>query len=1051
MMRWIVASSIKLRFIVVAMAVGMMLYGFTQLRNTPLDVFPEFAPPQVEIQTISLGLSSTDVESLVTVPLEEALNGVPGLETIRSRSVADLSSIQLLFEPGTDLLEARQLVSERVRIVTPTLPTWAAPPVMMPPVSATRRVMHIGMTSDSVSMIDMSTTAYWKVRARLLRVPGVANVAIWGEQLQQQHVQVVPKKLRRYHVSLDEVMTATADSLDAGLLRYSDGAVIGTGGAMETPNQELYIRHILPIVSPEDLSKVVVKERPNGEPIVLGDVAKLLIDHQPLGGDAVINNGPGLLLVVEKFPWGNTLEVTRGVEAAIDEMRPGLPGIEFDTQVFRAGNFVDDAIQNLSHSLLVGVLLMMLVLVVFLYDWRSALISAVTIPLSLTAAGLVLHLRGVTINTMILAGFVIALGAVVDDAIVDCENIVRRLRIHRKVSDDRSVPTTAKIIFDASLEVRGAVVYASMIEALALLPIFFLQGLTGSFFRPLAAGYALAVAVSTLVALISTPAMAMLLLRKAPLERRESPLVGWLQRGYDRLLAPIIRSPKPAYATVGALMVAGAVTLPLLGQALLPTFQERDFLMHWISAPGTSVAEERRIVTAASRELTAIPGVRSFGSHIGQAFLSEEINGVNFGENWISIDPNAPFEETVAAVDEVIAGFPGLFRNRETYLNERIDEVLAGSSDAIVVRIFGEDLGTLRAKADEVGAILKNIDGVVEQHVELQADIPQIRIDVNLVKAERYGLKPGDVRRAAATMLASEEVGDIFRDGKAYDVHVFSTPASRNSLNDVAEMQLDTPDGGYVQLQDVAHVRLVPTPNAISREAFSRTITVGANVEGRDLGSVVQELQQDLTSVEFPLGVHAEVLGEYAERQAAQSRLLLFAAVAVIGIFLILLASFGSVRLATLAFVTLPMALVGGVLAAYYIGGGIISIGSLVGFFTVLGIVARNGIMMVSHYEHLEEHEGMTFGPELVARGSRERLAPILMTALTTGLALVPLVLSGNLPGEEIEYPMSIVILGGLITTTLLNLFVLPSLYLRFGKARRAEPGDALPAAPVPA
>lgn len=451
MMRWIVASSIKLRFIVVASAAGMMLYGFTQLRNTPLDVFPEFAPPQVEIQTISLGLSSTDVESLVTVPLEEALNGVPGLETIRSRSVADLSSIQLLFKPGTDLLEARQLVSERVRIVTPTLPTWAAPPVMMPPVSATRRVMHIGMTSDSVSLIDMSTTAYWKVRARLLRVPGVANVAIWGEQLQQQHVQVIPKKLRRYHVSLDEVMTATADSLDAGLLRYSDGAVIGTGGAMETPNQELYIRHILPIVSPDDLSKVVVKERPNGEPIVLGDVAKLLIDHQPLGGDAVINNGPGLLLVVEKFPWGNTLEVTRGVEAALDELKPGLPGIDFDTQVFRAGNFVDDAIQNLSHSLLVGVLLMMLVLIVFLYDWRSALISAVTIPLSLTAAGLVLHLRGVTINTMILAGFVIALGAVVDDAIVDCENIVRRLRIHRKVSDDRSVPTTAKIIFDASL------------------------------------------------------------------------------------------------------------------------------------------------------------------------------------------------------------------------------------------------------------------------------------------------------------------------------------------------------------------------------------------------------------------------------------------------------------------------------------------------------------------------------------------------------------------------------------------------------------------------
>jgi CzcA family heavy metal efflux pump len=1049
-MRWIVASSIKLRFIVVAAAAGMMLFGFTQLRDTPLDVFPEFAPPQVEIQTISLGLSSVDVESLVTVPLEEALNGVPGLETIRSRSVADLSSIQLLFEPGTDLLEARQLVSERVRIVTPTLPTWAAPPVMMPPVSATRRVMQIGMTSDPVSLIDLSTTAYWKVRARLLRVPGVANVAIWGERLQQQHVQVIPKKLRQLHVSLDEVMTATADSLDAGLLKYSDGAVIGTGGALETTNQELFIRHILPIVSPEDLSRVVVKER-GRDTIVLGDVAKLLVDHQPLGGDAVINDGPGLLLVVEKFPWGNTLEVTRGVETALDEIRPGLPGIQFDTHVFRAGNFVDDALHNLSHSLLVGVLLMMLVLIVFLYDWRSALISAVTIPLSLTAAGLVLHLRGITINTMILAGFVIALGAVVDDAIVDCENIVRRLRIHRKMSEDRSVATTAKIIFDASLEVRGAVVYASMIEALALLPIFFLQSLTGSFFRPLAAGYALAVAVSTVVALISTPATAMILLRKAPLERRESPLVGWLQKGYDRLLAPIIRSPRPAYATVGALMVAGAITLPLLGQSLLPVFQERDFLMHWISAPGTSVAEERRIVTQASRELTAIPGVRSFGSHIGQAFLSEEINGVNFGENWISIDPDVPFDETVAAVDEVIEGFPGLFRNRETYLNERIDEVLAGSSDAIVVRLFGDDLEFLRSKADEVGDLLGNIDGVVDQHVELQADIPQIRIDVDLARAERYGLKPGDVRRAAAAMLASEEVGDIFRDGKAYDVHVFSVPSARNSLDDVSEMQLDTPDGRYVQLQNVADVRLVPTPNAIQRESFSRTITVGANVEGRDLGSVVQELQGELESVDFPLGVHAEVLGEFTERQAAQSRLFLFASVAVIGIFLILLASFGSWRLATLAFVTLPMALVGGVLAAYAIGGGVISIGSLVGFFTVLGIVARNGIMMVSHYKHLEDHEGMTFGPELVARGSRERLAPILMTALTTGLALIPLVLSGNLPGEEIEYPMSIVILGGLVTTTLLNLFVLPSLYLRFGKSRRFTGGDTVPVPPMPA
>lgn len=1048
MIRAIVAASIRFRFIVVAAAFGLMFLGASEVRRTPLDVFPEFAPPQVEIQTISLGLSSNDVEALVTVPLEEALKGVAGLDTIRSRSVADLSSIQLLFEPGTDLLEARQLVSERVRIIAPSLPTWAAPPVMMPPVSATRRVMHVGVSSDSVSLIDLSTTAYWKIRARLLRVPGVANVAIWGEQLSQQHVQVIPSRLRQLHVSLDEVMTATADALDAGLLKYSDGAVIGTGGSLETPTQQLAIRHILPITTPEDLSTVVVAQR-DGRTVALGDVARLLVDHQPLGGDAVVANGPGLLLVVEKFPWGNTLEVTRGVEDALAELQPGLPGVQFDTQIFRAGNFIEDALANLTSSLILGVLLMMLVLLVFLYDWRSALISAVTIPLSLTASALVLHLRGVTINTMILAGFVIALGAVVDDAIVDCENIVRRLRIHRSVSDDRSVPTTARIIFDASVEVRGAVVYASMIEALALLPVFFLQGLTGAFFRPLATGYALAVAVSTLVALISTPALAMLLLRKAPLERRQSPLVGWLQRGYERVLAAVIRTPRPAFVTVGALMVAGVATVPFLGQSLLPTFQERDFLMHWITAPGTSVAEERRIVTQASRELTAIPGVRSFGSHIGQAFLSEEVNGVNFGENWISLDPTAPFDETLAAVDEVVEGYPGLFRNRETYLNERIDEVLAGSSDAIVVRVFGDDLEVLRAKADEVEALLEGIDGVVEQHVELQADIPKIQVSVDLEKAQHFGLKPGDVRRASATMLASEEVGDIFVEGKAYDVHVFSTPASRNSLQDVSHMQLDTPDGRYIQLQDVADVRLVPTPNAISREEFSRTITVGANVEGRDLGSVVADLRDGLATIEFPLGVHAEVLGEYAERQAAETRLLLFGALAVVGIFLILLGSLGSWRLAILAFVTMPMALVGGALAAYWMGGGVISIGSLVGFFTVLGIVSRNGIMMISHFKHLEDHEGETFGPQLVVRGARERLAPILMTALTTGLALLPLLLAGNLPGEEIEYPMSIVIVGGLVTTTLLNLFVLPSLYLRFGKPSQRTGSGVTAAAPT--
>ncbi len=1032
MMRWIVGTSLKLRFLVCGIAAGMLVLGFSRLQNMPVDVFPEFAPPRVEIQTISLGLNSADVESLITVPLEESLNGVPNLDTIRSKSVQDLSQIELIFEPGTDLLSARQVVAERIETVTPQLPTWASPPFMIQPLSATSRVMKIGLSSDEVSLIDMSKIAYWKIRARLLRVPGVANAPIWGERLKQQQVQIIPSKLRKLDLTVDQVMNVTGDALEAGLLRFSDGGFIGTMGQLISPNQQVSIRHVLPLFSPKELAKVVVEEK-DGKSILLSDVAKVKTDHQPLSGDAVINDGKGLMLIVEKLPWGNTLEITRQVEEAINEMQPGLPGIEIDTTIFRPATFVEQAVDNLSESLLLGVLLMILVLGAFLYDWRSALISAITIPLSLTAAGLVLYFQGITINTMVLAGFVIALGAGVDDAIVDVENVVRRLRIQRKESTDRSIATTAKIIFHASLEVRGAVVYASMIEALALLPIFFLEGLTGSFFRPLAFAYALAVGVSTLMALVVTPALALILLRKAPLEDRESPLVRWLQRGYDRLLAPIIRTPRPAYATVGVMMLAGVVTMPLLGESLLPSFKERDFLMHWVTAPGTSLEEEVRISTDACQELLTIPGVRNCGSHIGQAFLSDEPVGVEFGENWVSVDPSVDYDETIASIKEVVNGYPGIRRDTLTYLKERIREVLTGTSEAIVVRVFGDELEVLRDKAAEVEDILGGIDGVIEQKAELEVDIPQLQINTDLAAARQYGLTPGDIRRTTATMIASEEVGDIFLNGAAHDVHVWSIRGARDSVDDVGKMLIDTPSGGTVPLREVADVSLEPVPNEIHRESVSRSIDISANVEGRDLGSVVRDLEDELEDVDFPIGYHAELLGEFTERQEAQRRLLSYASLSIMGIFLILVTSFGSWRLATLAFVTLPMALVGGVLAAY-VGGGIISLGSLVGFFTVLGIVARNGIMMVSHYKHLEEHEGMTFGPELVVRGSRERLAPILMTALTTGLALVPLVMSGEIPGQEIEYPMAIVILGGLITTTLLNLFVLPSLYLRFGQ-----------------
>jgi CzcA family heavy metal efflux pump len=1037
MIRSIVGTSLKFRYIVLAVAAAMMIMGIFEIPNMPVDAFPEFAPPRVEIQTPCLGLSADEVEQLVTVPLEQAFTGLDGLDLMRSKSIPDLSSIELLFKPGTDELRARQLVQERLATVIGTLPTWAAPPVIMPPVSTTGRVLKIGVSSDTVSLMDMSMISYWTIRARLLRVPGVANVAIWGERIKIPQVQVDPEKLRAYHVALDDVMETTADALDVGILQFSNGAVIGTGGFIETPNQRFSIEPTLSIKSAADLAQVPIGDRkkPDGSPLVLADVATVVEDTWPLIGDAVINDGPGLMLVVEKFPWANTLDVTRGVEAALDQLRPGLPGIRMDSTIFRPADFIQVALDNLTRALLFGCILVMVVIAAFLFEWRTALISLIAIPLSLMAGALVLYLSGGTINTMILAGFVIAIGVVVDDAIIDVENIVRRLRQSRKEGAQRS---TASIVLEASLEVRQAIIHATLIDAVVLIPIFFIGGVSGAFFQPLAISYGLAVLASMFVALTVTPSLCLLLLSNVPIEHREQPLVVWLQHRYDKVLAPIVKRPLPVFATTAVIIAIGIIIVPRLGESLFPHFKERDFLIHWITKPGSSVIEERRVVTKISKELRAIPGVRNFGSHIGQALLADELNGVNFGENWISVDPSANYDDTIASIENVINRYPGLFHNVETYLNERIDEVLSGSSQTFVVRIYGPDLKGIHQEADEVEQALKGIPGITDLNVQLQSEVPQIQVEVNLPAAQRYGLKPGDVRRASGTLMAGEEVGDLFQNGRAFDVNVWSTPATRASLNSFLDLPIDTPSGQQVRLADVATVKIAPAQSVIYRENDSRRIDVGAEVTGADLGAVMKEVNSRLAKIQLPLGYRAVVLGEYAERQAATNRLYLFGIGAAIGVFLILLLSFENSRLAILGFLTLPSALVGGVLAAYFTGG-VVSLGSLIGFLTVFGIAARNKIMLINHYQHLERYEGMAFGPELALRGARERLSPILMTALATGLALVPLVITGDIPGHEIEYPMAIVILGGLITSTLLNLFVVPSLYLAFGKDTRLE------------
>ncbi len=1018
MMRAIVETSIRFRSLLIGVAAGLVVVGATQLWQMPVDVLPEFAPPYVEVQTEALGLSADEVESLVSLNLEELLNGTPWLQSIHSRSVPGLSSIVLVFEPGTDVIRARQLVTERLALAY-TLPNVSKPPVVLQPVSATSRVMLVGLSSRDTSLIDMSVLARWNIRPALLAVPGVANVSVWGMRERQLQVQVDPEQLRASDVSLDQIVEAAGDAVWVSPLTFLNASTPGSGGWIDTPQQRLEVRHDQPILEAGDLAKVPI----GGTSFRLGDVAQVVEDHQPLIGDAVLRDGHGLLLVIEKFPGANTLEVTRGVEAALNALRPGLRGIEIDTSLFRPASFIDEAISNLGLVLIIGALLAILVLSAFLWNWRVAVISVAAVALSLTAAGLVLFATGTTMNTMVLAGLVIALGLIVDDAIVDVEHIVGRLRRDRHNVGKR---TATQAIIDASLQIRRPLMYATLVMILAISPVFFLRGIAGSFFGPLAFSYMIALAASLAVALTVTPALSSILLTRAP--RRESPLVTKLQRHYQSALGrilPMVR--RGVIATIGLLLL-GVLVLPLLGQSLLPPFRDADMKVRWEGAPGTSYPEMYRLVSQASAEVQKVPGVRNVAGQIGRAVLGDQVVGINSAQLWISIDPSADQEATQASIDRLVDGYPGFAGDVNTYLSDTVQQVLAGSSDDIVVRVMGPAWGTLKAKAEEVRTALSTIAGT-SVRTEPQVLEPYIQIEVDLAKAEGYGIKPGDVRRAASTYLAGLQVGTLFEEQKTFDVVVWGTPATRNSLTSIRELLIDAPNGGHVRLEDVADVRVASTQQVINRDAVSRRIDIGLTATGRDPASVVADVEQRLAQIQFPLEYHAELLGEYAERQAAQGRLLGFGLAALIGIFLLLQAAFGSWRLATLLMVTLPMALVGGVLATL-LGGGILSIGSLVGFVTVLGIAARNGIMLINHYQHLEREEGEAFGPDLVLRGARERLSPIMMTSLAAGLALLPLVIAGDRPGFEIVRPMAIVILGGLVTSTLLTLFVLPTLYL---------------------
>lgn len=1016
MLNALLAFSLRFRVLILVAALLLLLFGIRAARKTPLDVFPEFAQPMIEIQTEAPGLPSEEVESLVTLPLETALAGLPELATLRSKSVLGLSSIVLLLRSGADLLRARQLAQERLALEAPRLPSLARPPVILPPLSATSRALKIGVSSTKLSQLELSELVRYTLRPRLLAVPGVANVTVWGQRDKQLQVLVDPQRLAAQGVTLDALLRATADA-----------TALGSGGFLDSANQRLAVRHVTSIQSPGALAAAPVPSSAHAA-LRIGDVADVTIGHAPPIGDAIINGHDGLLLIVEKQPTGNTLSLTHDVEAALRAMRPALRDVDIDPAIFRPATFIEQSLHNLRSALVLGCGLVIVVLFLFLRDLRSAAISLTAIPLSLLGAVLVLSLLGGTLNTMFLAGLVIATGEVVDDAIIDVENIRRRLR--EGAGSGQVLP----IVLAAAMEVRSSVVYASLLVCLVFLPVLVLDGVAGAFFRPLAMAYVLSILTSLLVALTVTPALSLMLLpRSAGLSRPEGRLVIWLRERYRRLLLPLVVRPRLAAAVTILCAGLGLLGLPFLGDEFLPEFQERDFLMHWVERPGASVEASRRSTLRVSQELLSIPGVRSFGSHIGRAEVADEVVGPNFTEHWISIDPAVDYSRTVARVREVVAGYPGVFRDVLTYLKERMKDVLSGAQGAIVVRIYGPEFSTLRAQAEAVAAGLANIAGVVELKVEPQILVPQVEVRIRPERAALHGLTAAQIRRATSTLVAGTQVGEVYAAQQQIGVFVWGQPSVRADLTALRSLLIETPGGPPVPLREVADVSIGPAPNEIKREAGSRRIDVTCNVRGRDVGEVARIVEEKVAQHEFPRGYHPEFLGEFRARQQARNELALWSLLALVGCVLLLYLDFRSLRLTLLVLATLPFALAGGVLGALC-GGGVLSLGSLVGFVSVLGIASRNALMLIGHYRHLRKAEGLAATPELFVRGASERLIPILMTALCAALSLLPIVAAGRIPGYEIEHPMALVILCGLLSSTVLNLLLLPALYGAWGE-----------------
>jgi len=1028
MLNAIVHFSLRFRGVVLALAVAFLGYGIYTLTQASFSVFPEFAPPFITIQTESPGLSPAQVELLVTQPVENAVNGVTGIESLRSSSIQGLSVITVVFRNDSDIYRDRQLVTERLSTVAGQLPQGVHPPIMVPLKSTTGEVLVIGLTSDRQSLMELRTVADWTLQPRLLAVPGVASVSVFGGEVKQLQVQFLPEKLVQYNLSLEDVVAAAKKAT----------AVLGAG-FVEDGNQRLILRPAGQPVTPEQIAATVLV-RQNGANVLLGQVADVREGAAPPFGAALIQGKTGVILNINAQYGSNIIEVTRQVEQALNELNPALQrqGIEMQPDLFRPVNFINTSIHNIRNSLLLGAALVIVVLFLFLFDLRTAAISCTAIPLSLLAAVTIMDKMGFALNTMTLGGLAIAIGEVVDDAVIDVENILRRLRQNAASETPRPV---FDVVLSASLEVRSAVVYATFAVALIFVPVLTLSGLAGRIFAPLGIAYILSILASLVVALTVTPALSMILLTHRRLRAEEPTLVHWLRARYVTVLEQIERMPRLVIGFAVVATICGIATLPFFSSSFLPELHEGHYIVHMISVPGTSLDESLRRGRQVTAALEKLPFVRSVAQRVGRAELADDTWGPHYSEIEVDLKPMSGGEEEAAQgqIRKTLGQLSGLSFSMETFLTERIQETISGYTASVVANIYGTDLDQLDQEAQQVTRVLNGIRGARDVQMQAPPGTPEIAVDLNTPELQHWGFDPVTVLDDIHTAYEGEQVGNVYEGNRVFGVDVILPPSLRSRVDAVSQLPLRNPEGIYVPLGQLASVYQTSGRYAVLHDGARRVQTITLNVAGSDTGAFVRSAQRELAAkVKLAPGDYVQFTGT-AEAEAQSRRdLLTHSLLAALGIILLLSIVLMNARNLLLVLANLPFALVGGILAVFA-GGGMLSLGAMIGFVTLFGITVRNSIMLISHYEHLVSIEGREWGYRTAIDGASERLVPILMTALVTALGLLPLAIGSNAPGQEIEGPLAIVILGGLVTSTALNLLVLPTLALRFGRFERSS------------